>query len=824
MPTLRISYSPGRVRIDCNERGFSRRNVEAICRICQSTKSGRSKSTGFVGEKGIGFKSVFKVASTVQIASGHYQFKFERDSYLGMVAPIWSPFPEPLSPGWTSMLLKLDDSCDEAAIVDELRLYDGRILLFLRRLRRLEIEAQDAGSISSLLKNKLRKKRAISDAKFTNVLTRQEQQPASSSPADPASIVTVIENDAPKHYLVWRHMANKLPTEPRRPGISSSEVVLAFPLKSDCQTPSIAQQSVYAFLPIRDYGFNFLLQADFLLSTNREEIHGDSAWNRALADAASHAFVGAALYMSGLPEGNPLRYTWLLYFPLTAPSSDLMRRFWQSMVEKLRHSSVIYTREKGGKRKNPVRLRTVPNVFCDREGTPFTQTPKDAGKFVSREYDFLPADAKENPLRLLGAFPVSENQFMESLSEMLQPNPRAVLQHKSREWHVDLCRTLYSIVLSATIQEGQKSGQKSGRKSVQELPSTPVTKHLLELPIIPLRDGNWVRHGKGSESVYYAELGSGTGDIPEGINMRIVDVDAAADRDRRRLYDHLGVKTMADADVREAILRTHSSFTFRPDSLPLSVLISHAVFLFRSGWMRMTSNPCDLWFASENGPCRRSIIMYFPSDLPSAAYQVLPAADRGTPYGFLHRAYIEGAVESDRQDEWVEWLHNQADIPIYPRLCSLRPVNGSWMHPDFDQLRKDSPDVSSLRWLTILRDGWEYYDKYLRESGLVEELMDTVVPCRGSSWSAPLKWAYMPVKSLVGQAPGLVPYVQISDPDNPEWEPVMELLRVPSEPSMRFYADCLRGCHTNPKVSQDTIRTFLHNIQDEGANSRFELR
>src|SRR4051794_729502 len=37
IPTLSIEYSSGRVRINCNERGFNKKNVEAICRICNST-------------------------------------------------------------------------------------------------------------------------------------------------------------------------------------------------------------------------------------------------------------------------------------------------------------------------------------------------------------------------------------------------------------------------------------------------------------------------------------------------------------------------------------------------------------------------------------------------------------------------------------------------------------------------------------------------------------------------------------------------------------------------------------------------------------------
>lgn len=238
VPTLSIAYSSGRVRVDCNERGFNKKNIEAICRICKSTKSGRSKSAGFVGEKGIGFKAVFKVASTVWIQSGHYSFRFDRDAHLGMIAPIWDKFPEKPREGCTSILLKLAKDCDEKRIINELESYDEKMLLFLRRLRRLEIDVKP--SIISLSKS------------FKTIISRHDQ--TSENP----SMMTLMNNGVKRHYFVWRHSVNKLPTESRRPGISTSEIVLAFPntsISGDLPVhPIIESQNVYAFLPIRDGG------------------------------------------------------------------------------------------------------------------------------------------------------------------------------------------------------------------------------------------------------------------------------------------------------------------------------------------------------------------------------------------------------------------------------------------------------------------------------------------------------------------------------------------------------------------------------------------
>lgn len=102
---MSFSYRPGSLRIDCNEVGFTAKNVEAICAINRSTKSGKTSYGEYIGEKGIGFKSVFKAADVVWISSREFTFKFDKTKPLGMVSPIWAEFPEATQPGCTSIVL-----------------------------------------------------------------------------------------------------------------------------------------------------------------------------------------------------------------------------------------------------------------------------------------------------------------------------------------------------------------------------------------------------------------------------------------------------------------------------------------------------------------------------------------------------------------------------------------------------------------------------------------------------------------------------------------------------------------------------------------------
>ncbi|TGO13902.1 hypothetical protein BTUL_0061g00190 [Botrytis tulipae] len=73
-PCLSFTLQEDRVIIDSNEDGFTQRDIKAICSIGESTKA---SIQGYIGEKGIGFKSVFNVAYKVHIQSEPYSFAFE---------------------------------------------------------------------------------------------------------------------------------------------------------------------------------------------------------------------------------------------------------------------------------------------------------------------------------------------------------------------------------------------------------------------------------------------------------------------------------------------------------------------------------------------------------------------------------------------------------------------------------------------------------------------------------------------------------------------------------------------------------------------------
>lgn len=68
-PQLSIVYRPGFLWFGINEIGFSAANLRALCAVGESTKKIEGNRKGYIGEKGIGFKAVYKVADVVWIQS-----------------------------------------------------------------------------------------------------------------------------------------------------------------------------------------------------------------------------------------------------------------------------------------------------------------------------------------------------------------------------------------------------------------------------------------------------------------------------------------------------------------------------------------------------------------------------------------------------------------------------------------------------------------------------------------------------------------------------------------------------------------------------------
>ena len=268
--------------------GFSPANVEAICAVAHSTKVDRTR--GYVGEKGIGFKSVFKVTAKPQVYSGAFHFQFDDDSF---VVPSWC---EPaiglaIDAATTTIVLPLRPALRDDpghSLWSDFRELPGETLLFLKTLNRIVVEDRIVGTIRRLQRS-----------------------------AGRNGVVEILDGAETTGWWVHRHEA-LVPTglvEKKRQGVRVRELIFAFHTDARGHCLRLPDAVIYAFLPTGlKPGLPFLVQADFLTTANRESIHGDSAWNKWLRDELAPAYLDAVRH--GVRTSEAFRLSFLQTLPL----------------------------------------------------------------------------------------------------------------------------------------------------------------------------------------------------------------------------------------------------------------------------------------------------------------------------------------------------------------------------------------------------------------------------------------------------------------------------------------------------------------------------
>lgn len=238
-PSISFEVSPHTIIIESNQDGFTETDVSQICRTGNSWKRGKR---GYVGDKGIGFKSVFQVASRVDIQSNAFSFFFEynggdsSDEKLGIITPLvgYDPIPKEQRP-LTRMALRLNDKTPYSALVADFTSIPETLLLFLAKIKEIKIKIHSSGrgTMSNIY-------RVSADVNGTTRISK------------------AIEGS---HTVEWRYHVVRasiegLPDDPARHQINECEGVLAFPIDEHGKPRTHTGHDVYAFLPVCRVGFN----------------------------------------------------------------------------------------------------------------------------------------------------------------------------------------------------------------------------------------------------------------------------------------------------------------------------------------------------------------------------------------------------------------------------------------------------------------------------------------------------------------------------------------------------------------------------------------
>ncbi|TKY68745.1 hypothetical protein E2542_SST05005 [Spatholobus suberectus] len=331
--------APATLLIFNNEKGFSPKNVESICSVGRSTKKGK-RSSGYIGEKGIGFKSVFLVTTQPYIFSNGYQICFNEKPCphcgLGYVVPEWVE-EKPTLQDIKQIYGSGDDSIPNTRIVlplkqdkvnavkQQLSDIHPEVLLFLLKIRHFSVREDNEDP-------KLNTANAISISSEINFVTRKNLNAESYT-----LHLSAEENGGSEKecsYYMWKQ---KFPVRlenvvERRMDVEELVVTLAFPNQERLHR-GMSSPGVYAFLPTEMVtNFPFIIQADFVLASSRETILLDNKWNHGILECVPSAFVDA--------------FKTLVIGSDQAPVSSLAQMFKFIPMDSSPYEKLNYVREK----------------------------------------------------------------------------------------------------------------------------------------------------------------------------------------------------------------------------------------------------------------------------------------------------------------------------------------------------------------------------------------------------------------------------------------------------------------------------------------------
>jgi len=343
--------SNGALLIENNEVGFTPKNVNAICNAGKegSTKTGRD---GYIGEKGIGFKSVFRISSIPHIFSNGYAFNLpehDEPSSFGYIYPRWvDTIPNDFDLSSTTIVLPLNKKEYGFEKIEEtLRDIKPEVILFLSKLKKLEV---------------------IVDEHYELTICKDESQyPLVNIYKEKHDIGSDSKLRQEEKYLVHTESFNRpegLKTEERK-DIYERHVTVALPLTPDSKSAG----QIFAYLPVKqESDLPFLLNADFLLPSDRESILMKNKWNEWLRDCVADVFVKA---FESAVDNEDYQMQAYSFIPLTA-NDEFFKPVVESIQEKLKISKVILT-QPDLKRCKPEDAMTAPKKFRSLITEPYPQ-------------------------------------------------------------------------------------------------------------------------------------------------------------------------------------------------------------------------------------------------------------------------------------------------------------------------------------------------------------------------------------------------------------------------------------------------------------------
>ncbi|CAM8332025.1 HATPase_Hsp90-like domain containing protein [Candidatus Methylopumilus universalis] len=275
IPSIEFNIESSRLIVINNEIGFTEENINSICSAGSSSKKIK-KIEGYIGEKGLGFKSIFKITDTPEIYSNGFHFSFKalpEDGELAYVVPYWISNPNKnYINGKTNIVVPAKKGSSFS--IDSFSEIKPELLLFLRRLKHITLEEKTNQCSLEI-------SREDSEDLIT-IRTREKKE---------GNIEENLE-----FYKISKFNIDMSNLEiEKRKGFKETSIIFAFPITEQGQAKFDRTRKTFAFLPVHDYGLSFIIQSDFLLTTSREDILENNQWNEQIIKNIPVAFIQSAI-------------------------------------------------------------------------------------------------------------------------------------------------------------------------------------------------------------------------------------------------------------------------------------------------------------------------------------------------------------------------------------------------------------------------------------------------------------------------------------------------------------------------------------------------
>ncbi|XP_070708112.1 uncharacterized protein [Pempheris klunzingeri] len=323
IPALAFVVERDSITVLNNETGFQEKNIRAICDVGRSTK-GKHKY-GYIGQKGIGFKSVFRVTDAPEIHSNGFHLRFDKTcGPMGYILPHWTDDEKPLDTqlkdinqhSWTTKIclpLRSENQQTKNLFHD----VHPSLLLFLHRLRSITIYNQS-------------EKRLVT-------MTRKDLS---------HNVLEVEHTEGTERWLVVK---TTVQSKKIKEDVESTELALAFQLDGNTTgSDTVCQpqkQPVFAYLPLRSFGFRFIIQGDFDIPSSREDVDRDSSWNQWLRSEIPQLFLQAMDVFTDHPEFRGLKglCQFLQFVPLPDEVLDFFKPVAGKIIQLLKGKAFLPT-------------------------------------------------------------------------------------------------------------------------------------------------------------------------------------------------------------------------------------------------------------------------------------------------------------------------------------------------------------------------------------------------------------------------------------------------------------------------------------------------